>query len=307
MTYDVFLVGNATMDLIFTGIPNLPVLGEDTFTKGFECVPGESFTNAVTMHRLGLKVAWAADFGNDLFSNLVLEEVRKEGLSEEFFVFHDHPIRRVSVALSFPEDRAFLTYYDQEPAISAAISALPSVKAKIIFIPGLIHNQLFRTAIPFIKLKKMRIFMDGNCQKEITLSKNGVIQALRSVDVFLPNAKEAMSLTGCSSLSDAALKLSEYCSLVVIKDGSRGSIAYDRQNLYSLRGIQAASIETTGAGDSFSSGFVKGMLSGYPLDLCLAWGNICGGLSTQGYGGTTEWVSESVVRDHLLKFYPNLL
>ncbi len=107
MDYDVFLVGNASMDFIFTGLPRMPILGEDTFSDGFGLVPGESYTNAVTLHRLGVRVAWAADFGNDRISQLILEYIRNEGLSEEFFVFHDQPFRRVSISASFRTERAF--------------------------------------------------------------------------------------------------------------------------------------------------------------------------------------------------------
>lgn len=303
MKYDVFLVGNASMDFIFTGLSRMPLLGEDTLAEGFEFVPGESFTNAVTLHRLGVKVAWAADFGNDILSKLVLDQVRQEGLSEEFIVVHNRPFRRISVSASFRDDRAFLTYYDKEPDIPAALKALPMVKADTLFIPGLIQGKEYDAALPLIRLKKMRIIMDGNCPKEFNLSAKRISRSISSVDVLIPNAKEARSLTGLDDLQQAAIKLAEYCPLVVIKDGCNGSFAYDRKSFTHVPGIAVDPIDTTGAGDCYSSGFIKAHLDGLSIQECLEWGNVVGGLSTLGSGGTSNKITPDLVKENILKFY----
>ena len=287
MDYDVFLVGNASMDFIFTGLSRMPILGEDTFADGFDLIPGESYTNAVTMHRLGIRVAWAADFGNDPISKLTLDHIRKEGLSEEYFVFHDQPLRRISVSESFQNERAFLTHYDIEPRISAAIKGLAKVKAEFLFIPGLIQGKEFNAALPLIKLKKMRIFMDGNCPCELKISSKNVKRSIISAEVFIPNAKEARTLTGLDNLEDAAIRLSQYCPLVIIKDGCNGSIGFDGNKIIRVPGIPVNTLDTTGAGDCFSSGFLKAYMDGLSFEDCQKWGNVVGGLSTLGFGGTT--------------------
>lgn len=303
MKYDVFLVGNASMDFIFTGLPRMPLLGEDTLATGFNFVPGESFTNAIALHRLGVRVAWAADFGNDTFSKLILEQVREEGLSEEYFVFHDRPFRRISISESFSHERAFLTFYDKEPEIPAALKAIPRVKADTLFIPGLIQGTEYDAAFSIIKLKKMRIIMDGNCPKEYSVATKSVGKSIGSVDVFIPNAKEARSLTGIDDLEKAAAKLSEYCPLIVVKDGCNGSFAYDRKSITCVPGIPVNPVDTTGAGDCYSSGFLKAYLDGLPVQNCLQWGNIVGGLSTLGPGGTSFKVSVETVKENVRKYY----
>src|SRR5829696_7285229 len=98
MNFDVLLVGDYWYDLIYTDLPRLPELGRELYAGGFDNVAGGPFNYAVALHRLGVRVGWAADFGNDLFSRMVLEAARNEGLDAALFQHHDRPYRRVTSA-----------------------------------------------------------------------------------------------------------------------------------------------------------------------------------------------------------------
>ncbi len=86
----------------------------------------------------GMRAAWAAEFGNDLFSQFMLDAVRREGLDERLFRIHNHPVRRLAAALSFPHDRAFVSYADETPGIALA----PLVAQER---PSLVHLPAIRT------------------------------------------------------------------------------------------------------------------------------------------------------------------
>src|SRR5512132_3714338 len=143
MHFDVLLVGDYWYDLIFTDLPHLPELGRELFAGSFDNVPGGSFINAVALQRMGLRVGWAADFGNDPFSRLTIEAARREGLDESLFQYHDRAYRRVTAAASFPADRAFLSYSDPGPKVSAPLKALARTTARLLLIPGLYYGPLF--------------------------------------------------------------------------------------------------------------------------------------------------------------------
>ena len=57
---------------------------------------------------------------------------------------------------------------------------------------------------------------------------------------------------------------------------------------------------TPGVGDIFNVGFITGYLAGESLERCLMYGNICGGLSTRGYGAaavpTRSHLNEAMAR-----------
>jgi sugar/nucleoside kinase (ribokinase family) len=300
MHYDVLLFGDYWYDLIFTDLPGLPELGREVLAGGFDQAPGGPFIHAVAMHRLGLRVGWAADFGNDPFSLSVIKAARREGLDETLFECHDRPYRRITAAASFPTDRAFLSYSDPGPIIPAPLKALAQHTARVTMIPGLFSGPLFDTGQALARTRRMKIVMDCQCTDE-TLDKPAVRRALKNVDVFLPNSAEARQLTGAPNTLAALRRLGEVCSLVVIKDGPDGAHAICGGETFYARAIPVKVVDTTGAGDAFGAGFLKAWLDSRPITECLRWGNICGGLSTTARGGASATPTLAEVEQWLAK------
>lgn len=286
MPYDVLLVGDYWYDLIFTDLPRLPELGRHLFATGFENVPGGPFINAVALHRLGLRVGWAADFGNDPFSLLALQAARREGLDEALFVHHERPYRRVTAVASYQADRALMSFGDQSPRVPAGLKALLSTQARLMLIPGLFYGPTFDGGQWLLRLRGMQVVMD--CQfTGHSLKDPALRRALARVDVFMPNAVEARDLTGAATTLDALRALGGLCRLVVVKDGANGSYALRGGEVMHAPALSVTVVDTTGAGDCFSAGFVRAWLDERPLIECLRWGNICGALSTRALGGAT--------------------
>jgi sugar/nucleoside kinase (ribokinase family) len=297
--YDVIVAGSYCLDLIFTGLPGHMELGKEIISSGFSMLPGEAFTASATMHRLGLKVGWAADFGCDDFSRFVLDKVQIEGLDESLFVHHDRPLRRITAAASYPHERAFLSYFDPDPKTPAILKALAKASGRALFLTGLYYGPLFDAGLLLLKTKRMRLFMDGNSEDKDTLENAAVRKAISSADVFLPNSQEARSITGSQDIQEALHTLGNLCHLVVIKDGPNGAWAIQDDEVIHEPAIPVKVLDTTGAGDSFSAGFMKAWLDDRPLRECLRWGNIIGGLSTTAHGGSGRVITLAEVQDWL--------
>lgn len=289
--YDVLLFGDYFLDLIFTGLPAMPELGKEIFGADFEMIPGGAFNSALAMQRLGLRVGWAADFGTDDFSRWVADRARAAGLDTSLFIWHDRPLRRVTVALSYPEDRAFVTYVDPGPALPAAMKALATASARVVCLAGVYYGNLLDAGLLLVRARRMKLIMDGNSGDEVVLSNPAVRKAVKSVDVFLPNATEAKRLTGSVDTESALRELGALCPLVVIKDGAHGAHAIVGGQVFHEPAIPVTPVDTTGAGDCFNAGFIKAWLEGRPIAECLRWGNVVGGLSTTARGGTARAVS----------------
>lgn len=298
--YDVMVFGDYCLDLIFTGLPQMPELGKEIYATGFDLVPGGgAFNTAVAMHRLGLKVGWAVDFGRDDFSRLVAERARAEGLDEGLCVWHDHPLRRITVAASYPSERAFITYSDPEPRLPAAFKALAAASARVVYIGGVYYSRLFDAGLLLLRARRMKLIMDGNSGDDVVLSNRAVRKAVQSTEIFMPNAAEARRMTGCDDLAAALRQLGGLCPLVVIKDGGNGAHAIAGGQVFYEPAIAVTPIDTTGAGDCFNAGFIKAWLAGRPIPECLKWGNIVGGLSTTVRGGAARTVTLAEVQERL--------
>ena len=297
--YDVLVISNYFVDLVFTGLPKLPELGQEVFGTGFSMLAGGGFISAAAMHRLGLRVAWVSDFGCDEFSRFVLEAADAEGIDVSLCVRHSRPLRRVTVAVSYPHDRAFISYADPEPAVPAAFRALASAPAEMVFLGGMVWGRAFDAGLALARGRKMKVVMDGNGAEQASLADPGVRRALSAVDVFIPNEREAQHLTGETGAVAALHGLGRICLLPVVKAGASGSYALVDGEVLHAPAISVVPVDTTGAGDCYDAGFIKAWLEGRTVEECLRWGNAVGGLSTMAWGGAGRVITPGDLAPYL--------
>jgi sugar/nucleoside kinase (ribokinase family) len=109
---------------------------------------------------------------------------------------------------------------------------------------------------------------------------------LSLVDVFLPNAQEALQITRSKSLEEAMARLADIVPLVVVKMGSEGATASRGKERVHSPALKVQVVDSVGAGDSFDAGFLCEFVNGSDLATCLESGNLAGALSTTRPGGT---------------------
>jgi sugar/nucleoside kinase (ribokinase family) len=109
---------------------------------------------------------------------------------------------------------------------------------------------------------------------------------LRVTDYFLPNAAEALALTGHHSVVDAAGILARRGPLVVVKNGAEGALAHNGSKVITAPALKVETVDAIGAGDSFDAGWVAAVLNGMKPDRALTIAAACGSLSTRAAGGT---------------------
>jgi sugar/nucleoside kinase (ribokinase family) len=292
--YDVLQLGSYFCDLIFTGLPEVPRLGLDLFGSDFDMVAGAGFRTAVALKRLGVRSAWACDFGDDFFSRVVLDAAEREGLDASMFRILPVPLRRVSVSFSFSHDRGFISYFDQYPPQSPP-ELIARHHPRAVLISHLSYGPDLVALIAAAHAAGALVYMD--CQSDAaTLETPGVRDAIAAVDIFAPNAAEAMHLTGAASAEAALDVLASLAPLAIVKCGAAGAIARSGEVLARAAALPVDVCDTTGAGDCFNAGFLYAHLAGRPLDVALRCGNICGGLATTCRGvealPTAEQVEE---------------
>jgi sugar/nucleoside kinase (ribokinase family) len=245
---------------------------------------GGAYNAVRALHRLGSRVGWATTMGNDLFSQFVLQQVRDEGVDTRLLCLQDRPVRSFSLAFSFTHERGFISYVDPVDPLDRS-KIIRENPPRCVLLTGLEYGEALLETVAAAHQAGAIAAMD--CQHAAaTLETPGLVEALQAVDLFLPNAGEAMHLTGAASPGEAVQALSRVTARVVVKQGGEGALACSEAGLVCAPAIPAEVVDTTGAGDCFNAGFLHRYLQGDDLVTCLRYGNICGGLSTTAHGAS---------------------
>ncbi len=285
--FDILIPGDYFCDIVFTGLPRFPSLGVELYADALDVVPGGGALNtSIGLRRLHVEVGWLGRLGSDFFSQFIENLLRAENVDTSLIQRLDEPLRRVTVALSFPQDRAFVTYVDAEPEpVDQVLAVFERVEFRHLHFPGLTIDPRLPALIEACHTRGIRVSMD--CQhRDQTLTDPLVRDIICRLDVFMPNASEAMRLTQTEDIDQAVSILSALVPCLVIKQGAAGAWARQHAIDYRRPALPVEVVDTTGAGDAFNAGFLAAYVQGLDPDECLRWGTFCGSQSVRGLGGT---------------------
>lgn len=297
MTFDLLVIGDANPDVVVgpVGQPILFGQRERLVPNGSLVLGGSASIMACGAARLGLRVAFAGRVGDDPAGDFVRTSLADRGVNVDALVVDNALPTPLTTILTSGDDRAILTSAGCLPAITA--DAIPnrmvcSVRhvhaASFYLMPSLAAGLagLFKEA----KAAKATTSLDPNDDPTGRWDRTVLDPVLRVTDYFLPNAAEALALTGHHSVEDAAgilaRRMARRGTLVVVKNGAAGALAHDGSKVSTAPALKVDTIDAVGAGDSFDAGWVAAVLNGSKPDRALAIAAACGSLSTRAAGGT---------------------
>jgi sugar/nucleoside kinase (ribokinase family) len=298
--WDAIVVGDLFIDLIMTGFPVLPGLGEEGFAGACGRETGGGVANtACGLARLGLRTALLAIAGAD-----EIEWFRKRftarGVDTSMLVAHPTQPTAITVAVSTPQDRIFYTYYGPNSELPELLGLSETWErlagARHVHFAFPVAPRLLADLAQWLRERGTSTSIDVGWQ-EGWLADPGSMAALSHVDWFMPNDHEAERLTG-ESEPDRMLAWFHQRGVrgATVKLGPRGSAVSIQGECRILPSVPVTPVDTTGAGDCFNAGFLYGALRGMPLAECLRFGNACGALSTQAAGGIAGFPALEQVR-----------
>jgi sugar/nucleoside kinase (ribokinase family) len=112
-----------------------------------------------------------------------------------------------------------------------------------------------------------------------------IAPALERVDWFLPNDDQAMKLTGADDVDAAGTALlARGVGGCAITCGARGSVVVTSAGAERVPAFAIDVVDTTGCGDAFSAGFMRGLSLGRSPADSARLGSACASLVAQGLG-----------------------
>jgi len=112
-----------------------------------------------------------------------------------------------------------------------------------------------------------------------------IMPSLEHVDWLLPNADQAMKLTGTSDVESAGHALIERgVGACAITCGADGSVVVTADGAERVPALDIEVVDTTGCGDAYSAGFIRGLSLGREPEAAARLATACAALVAQGLG-----------------------
>ncbi|MEU8636169.1 sugar kinase [Amycolatopsis sp. NPDC048633] len=249
---------------------------------------GTAAGTAVTLAKLGARVRSAGAVGDDPIGDLLLAMLARYGVDTSLVLRRAGvqtsasvlPIRADGSRPAFHVPGANLDYEPSEAPVTEISAA----------------THLHLGGPELMGGEKAAAILAPACAAGVVTSADllapgdpGVLAwldpALSSLDYLLPNEEQLLGLTSAVSAEDGARALLERgVGCVAVTRGARGALVVTAESTIAVPAFEAPVVDTTGCGDAFSAGFLRGVGLGRSLREAAVLGCAAAGLVAQGLG-----------------------
>lgn len=297
LTTDVLCIGKTTLDEFLVINDNTqhfrldPDTGFLSFKHGEKigveqvdfCLGGNATNVGVGLSRLGHSTALCTEIGDDEFSLKIRKKLGREKIDLSNLVVAKNSRSPFSVIMNYRGERSiFMQRMQREHHFS-----FETVMAKYVYLTSLERDwqPTYKQALAYIKNTGTKLaFNPGTIQ--LHDGRTLILQIIEHTDILFVNKEEAEELVwghekrkrknDTKYLRELLTKLQKMGSkTVVITNGKYGSHSVDEQGNFYHEGLYpAVTLERTGAGDSYSAGFLGAILYGKSVKEAMKWGAI---------------------------------
>jgi len=241
---------------------------------------GGSAANTINgLAKLGVETGFIGKVGRDEIGDFFKKDMFDAGVNPQL-AESDTP-SGVAVGLITPDaERTFATFLGAAVELSAEdLKAEMFTGYDYFHIEGYLvqNHDLIKRAVQLAKENGLKVSLDLASFNVVEANLEFLQDIAREyVDILFANEEEAKSFTG-KEPEEAMHDIAEMVDYAVVKIGSKGSMVKHQGQVYTAGVIKANSIDTTGAGDLFASGFLYGLHKGLPLDEALRIGSVVAG------------------------------
>ncbi|MBP5674845.1 carbohydrate kinase family protein [Candidatus Saccharibacteria bacterium] len=228
-------------------------------------VGGGGTNSAVTFARHGHETIFLGNLGEDPAADAIESLLNDEGVDTSYITRLKNQQTGVSVVLLDTKsgERTILTYRGASAKFNnLSEDDLDTINPDYMYVTSL-RGDMDTLLRFFEKAHDMGCKIMFNPGKLEINEKKKLLGLLDLVDILLVNKTEAAEIVPGKVLEELLSHLKNYCKTVIITTGSMGAIAANEKETYRF-GIyeDLPVVDTTGAGDSFGSGFLAHLAAG---------------------------------------------
>jgi len=259
---------------------------------------------ANTIHglaKLGIDTGFIGTIGRDRWGDLFRNDMESHHIEPILFTSQSETGRAISL-ISLDSERTFATY------LGAAVELAPDRITEELFrgftmfyMEGYLvqSHDLVRKAFQLAKQEKLHIALDMASYNVVEENLDFLKEmAQEYVDIIFANEEEARSFTG-KPPEEALIDMAGMCEIAVVKTGRTGSFIKRGSEVHKVGIVKVDSMDTTGAGDLYASGFLYGLVNGFSLERCGEIGALLSGKVIEVIGARMEDAQWDIIRNQL--------
>jgi len=304
-------IGNALVD-IMTKLPDESILDKFLLKKGSMQLSDREFAEKInqatskyeksqssggsaanTIHglaNLGAATGYIGKVGSDEFGEFFSSDMRANNIEPILLKSKTNTGRAIAL-ISPDSERTFATYLGAAVELNENDLNTEQFKGyQYLHIEGylVLNHALMNKAAKLAKANNMKISIDMASYNVVEGNLEFFKKYVKEyVDIVFANEEESKAFTG-KEPEDALNELAEYCEIAVVKIGKKGSLVKNNGKIYRIEPFKANSIDTTGAGDLYASGFLFGLVNNMPMEKCGSIGSLCASKVIEFIGSKME-------------------
>lgn len=282
--YDLITVGNITIDLYFKGTSLTQKDDRFYLARGkyvvdyfYESLGGGGANVAIGASYFGLNTAVLGKVGENVFKQIIIQKLVKKGVSTEFLISDEDYLNISSILLTESGERTIIHYLTPHETFQLNVIMKQNlIKTKMAYmgnLPDISINERKELLKLFRKNNVIVCLNIGitDCRKP----QSEIYELINLSDIFIINTYEFAELIKTNHeqidfFKDCAHYLKFNEKILVLTDGERGSYLYHKRNILYQKAIKPKKIiDTTGAGDAYTSGFISSYIKGENLEMAM--------------------------------------
>jgi len=227
---------------------------------------GSAGGTALVLAKLGAKVRSAGAIGTDAAGDMLLALLERDGVDTGLLVRRDDVQTSASVLPIRPNgDRPAFHVIGANDSFGPGDLPADAIEAATHLHLGGPEFMGGEAAAPL--LARAREHGVVTSADMLAPGELGLLEwigpALAELDYFLPNDDQVLALTGADDLEAGCRALLDRgVGCVAATCGADGAVVADRDGLERVPAFEVEAVDTTGCGDAFSAGFLRGLALG---------------------------------------------